>query len=71
MSSNHGIYRVSKADLFAFADGKKARIQSVGYGKADGMLNIECNGGVWPGGAVDKRGFLWVSNSERCCRFES
>ncbi len=59
MSSNRGIYRVSKADLFAFADGKKARIQSVGYGNADGMLNIECNGGVWPGGAVDKRGFLW------------
>ncbi len=59
MSSNRGIYRVNKSDLYAFADGKKSRIQSVSYGKADGMLNIECNGGVWPGGAIDKRGYLW------------
>ncbi len=59
MSSNHGIYRVSKSDLYAFAEGRQTRIQSVGYGKADGMLNIECNGGLWPTGAKDDRGFLW------------
>lgn len=59
MSSNRGIYRVNKADLYAFAEGRQARIQSIGYGKADGMLNIECNGGVWPAGARDDRGFLW------------
>jgi hypothetical protein len=33
-----------------FADGKIARINSVAYGKRDGMLNIECNGGREPAG---------------------
>jgi signal transduction histidine kinase len=64
MSSNRGIYRTSKVDLYAFADGKKTRIQSVGYGKADGMLNIECNGGFWPSGAIDRRGFLWFPTQD-------
>ena len=45
MSSNQGIYRVSKQQLNDFADGKITKIDSVSYGRADGMLNTECNGG--------------------------
>jgi len=64
MSCNRGIYRVSKQDLNAFADGKRATITSVAYGKADGMLNVECNGGMWPAGIKTKDGKLWFPTQD-------
>ncbi len=59
ISSNRGLYRVSREQLAAVADGRDQLIASVAYGRADGMLNVECNGGLWPAGAKDNRGFLW------------
>ena len=59
MSSNRGIYRVSKRDLNAFASGELTSITSVAYGKADGMLNEECNGGMQPAGIKTNDGKLW------------
>jgi ligand-binding sensor domain-containing protein len=50
MSCNRGIYRVAKQQLHDFADGKIARINSTAYGKADGLLETECNGGQQPAG---------------------
>ena len=64
MSSNRGIYRVSKAELNAFADGKLATIASVAYGKSDGMLNEECNGGMWPAGVRTRDGKLWFPTQD-------
>jgi signal transduction histidine kinase/ligand-binding sensor domain-containing protein len=56
MSCNRGVFRVRKAELNAFAEGKTSRIGSQAFGKADGMKNAECNGGT-PGsiGAADGR----------------
>jgi len=45
MSSNLGIFRVSKQELVEFARGKISRINSIAYGMSDGMLGTECNGG--------------------------
>jgi signal transduction histidine kinase/ligand-binding sensor domain-containing protein len=59
MSCNRGIYRVRKQELNDFADGKIKAITSVGYGKSDGMLNVECNGGRWPAGIKAHDGKLW------------
>jgi hypothetical protein len=59
MSSNRGIYRVSKQQLNDFAAGKRRSVITVSYGRSDGMLNAECNGGLWPAGAKDKDGKLW------------
>jgi ligand-binding sensor domain-containing protein/signal transduction histidine kinase len=59
MSSNHGVYRVSRAELNAFADGRVDRITSVAYGKADGMKNHECNGAHQPAGWKGRDGRLW------------
>ena len=59
MSSNQGIYRVSKKQLNDFADGKIARIDSVSYGRADGMLNTECNGGRHPSAIKTRDGRIW------------
>ena len=59
ISSNRGIYRVDRKQLIDVAEGRENRLDSVAYGRADGMLSAECNGGVWPAGARDSHGFLW------------
>ncbi|MGH7533482.1 MAG: ligand-binding sensor domain-containing protein, partial [Gemmatimonadales bacterium] len=38
-TGNHGIARVSRHELDAFADGKIRAVHAVGYGTADGLLN--------------------------------
>jgi len=59
ISSNHGIYRVDRDQLTAVADGREAMVASVSYGRADGMLSAQCNGGGWPSGMKDANGSLW------------
>lgn len=59
LSCNMGIYRVSKCELADFADGKIHAITSIAYGRADGMLNQECNGGTQPAGIKTLDGKLW------------
>jgi signal transduction histidine kinase/ligand-binding sensor domain-containing protein len=64
MSSNRGIYRVRKQELNDFAEGKLRSITSVAYGKSDGMLNAECNGGRWPAGIRARDGKLWFPTQD-------
>lgn len=64
ISSNRGIYRVMRQELNDFADGKIAKINSVGYGKEDGMLSNECNGGRQPASLRDKDGRFWFPTQE-------
>lgn len=59
ISCNNGVYRVAKAQLDAFADGALARVTSVSYGTADGMLSSECNGNAQPAGWKTTDGRLW------------
>ncbi len=60
ISSNRGIYRVAKAGLNDFADGKIQNVTSIGYGVKDGMADAECNGGRSPAGFKSKKdGTLW------------
>lgn len=64
MSCNRGIYRVSKRELNQFASGLLTQITSVGYGKIDGMLNTECNGGLAPAGMKTPDGKLWFPTQD-------
>ena len=64
ISSNRGIYRVNKDELNDFADGKISRVNSIAYGKADGMLNAECNGGRSPAGIRARDGRLWFPTQD-------
>ncbi|MEW6731934.1 MAG: two-component regulator propeller domain-containing protein [Acidobacteriota bacterium] len=59
MTSNKGIYSVSKKELDDFADGKITSINCDQYGTDDGMQNIECNGGSQPAGYKSRDGRLW------------
>ena len=64
MSSNQGIYRASKQQLNDFADGKISSYESFSYGKQDGMLNAECNGGRQPSAMTDDQGQIWFPTLE-------
>lgn len=64
MSSNRGIYRVSRQELNEFAAGRRQVINSIPYGKKDGLLNIECNGGSQPAGIRARDGKLWFPTQE-------
>jgi diguanylate cyclase (GGDEF)-like protein len=64
ISSNRGIYRVKRQELNDFADGKIARIHSVGYGTQDGMLSTECNGGRQPASITDRDGRFWFPTQD-------
>jgi len=59
MSSNRGVYRVSKSELNAFADGTISAVTSVSYGREDGIGVEECNGGYQPAGWKSRDGRLW------------
>jgi signal transduction histidine kinase/ligand-binding sensor domain-containing protein len=59
ISCNLGIYRVSKRELTEYAEGRVKAITSIPYGKRDGMLNSECNGGAQPAGIKNLDGKLW------------
>ena len=59
MGGNQGIHRVSRRQLNEFAEGKIARIDAVAYGRADGMLSAECNGGRHPAALKARDGRLW------------
>jgi signal transduction histidine kinase/ligand-binding sensor domain-containing protein len=64
MSSNQGIYRVQKKELDDFAHNRTRTVTSIAYGKADGMLSVECNGGHWPAGIRTRDGKLWFPTQE-------
>lgn len=64
ISCNKGIYRVSRQELNDFAGGRIFAINSVAYGKQDGMLNTECNGGRLPAGIITRDGRFWFPTQE-------
>jgi signal transduction histidine kinase/ligand-binding sensor domain-containing protein len=64
ISSNRGIYSVAKDELNEFADGRRANVTAVVYGKSDGMLNAECNGGRSPAGIRARDGRLWFPTQD-------
>jgi signal transduction histidine kinase/ligand-binding sensor domain-containing protein len=59
ISCNKGIYRVSRRELNEMANSRLSHINSVAFGKQDGMLNSECNGGRQPAGLIADDGRLW------------
>ncbi len=64
ISSNQGIYRVNRQQLIDFADGRIPSIISTAFGKSDGMLNVECNGGRHPAGIKSSDGKLWFPTQD-------
>jgi len=61
MSSNRGIFQVSKKDLDEVAAGTRPRVSCTLYGRGDGMESSECNGGIQPAGFRGRDGRLWFA----------
>ena len=59
MSSNRGVFRVSKTELHRLADGKATSVASHPYDETDGMRESECNGSYQPAGWKARDGRLW------------
>jgi signal transduction histidine kinase/ligand-binding sensor domain-containing protein len=59
MSSNRGIFRVSRRQLDDFAEGRIRSVTTFPYGREDGLANTECNGGKQPAGMRTRDGRLW------------
>jgi signal transduction histidine kinase/ligand-binding sensor domain-containing protein len=64
MSSNQGIYRVPVSELEDLAAGKIQAVTSEAFGRRDGLLNTECNGGRQPAGVRASDGRLWFPTQE-------
>jgi signal transduction histidine kinase/ligand-binding sensor domain-containing protein len=59
LSSNKGVFRVQKAQLNDFAEGRLKKIRPISFGTADGMISAECNGGFQPASLQARDGRLW------------
>jgi signal transduction histidine kinase/streptogramin lyase len=64
MSSHGGILRVSKAELNDCADGKRASVNCIAYGKGEGLPTLECSGGFRPAFDETADGRLWFPTSK-------
>lgn len=64
ISTHHGLFRVAKADLHAFADGQQKHVPCIVYGKADGLPALEFSGGVQPAGWRARDGRLWFTTDK-------
>jgi signal transduction histidine kinase/ligand-binding sensor domain-containing protein len=50
MTSNRGVFRLKKSEIEEIARGSRTRVNSISYGRREGMLSEECNGGFQPAG---------------------
>jgi signal transduction histidine kinase len=65
LSGLRGIFRISRQQLNEVAAGRRAAVECVAYGEADGMLSSECNGGDdQPGGCKDDQGRIWFPTAQ-------
>ena len=61
MSCRKGIFRVSRRELDALDRGDVTQINCVAYGKADGLVSVQCNGVAKPAGWKGREGRLWFA----------
>ncbi|HVG63933.1 MAG TPA: two-component regulator propeller domain-containing protein [Hyalangium sp.] len=61
MSSNKGIWRVSRRELEEVADGRRERVRANSYDERDGMRTAETNGSSQPPGWRARDGRLWFT----------
>src|SRR5262249_11397313 len=64
MSCSRGIFRVRRADLEEVAEGRRATVSSVSFGRADGMRTAECSGFTQPAAWKARDGRLWFPTVE-------
>ena len=59
MTCRQGIFHVARRDLEELAEGAIRHVDCVVFGKADGLLSVQCNGVAKPAGWKARDGRLW------------
>ncbi|HWW59883.1 MAG TPA: two-component regulator propeller domain-containing protein, partial [Thermoanaerobaculia bacterium] len=62
LTSNRGVYRVSRDRVLAAMAGAKTDLRGTTYGTIDGMPSNECNG-AFPGAMASRDGRVWIATS--------
>ncbi|HXF09263.1 MAG TPA: two-component regulator propeller domain-containing protein, partial [Desulfuromonadaceae bacterium] len=58
--ADHGIFKVRQQELDMRADGQGGRVQSICYGKGQGLPNLQANFDNFPGALHSRDGRLWL-----------
>lgn len=64
LASHNGLIRVAKAELDRVASGGAGPLQSLVYGRGEGMPTLECSGGLQPAGCRTADGRLWFATQK-------
>ena len=59
MSCRKGIFRVARQQLEELFDRRRETVDCVVFGKADGLLTVQCNGVAKPAGWKGRNGSVW------------
>lgn len=59
MSCRRGLFRVAKKELEELARGERTGVACTAFGKADGLLSVQCNGVAKPAAWKGRDGRLW------------
>jgi len=70
VNSNQGIFRLARADIDDLVGGRSRRLSPLVLGLADGLTELEGNGGVQPSAATDRDGRLWFPSQRGVVRFD-
>jgi diguanylate cyclase (GGDEF)-like protein len=62
MTSNRGLYRVSRERVLAAMSGRRSDLSGTVYGTTDGMPSAECNAG-FPSAIRARNGRLWIATA--------
>lgn len=60
VTTPHGVFRVRKAELIGFADGKVRQVLAAPFGMPDGLPSTGCNAGEQNPGWTDHEGRFWI-----------
>lgn len=63
LTSNHGVFRIRRAEVSATMDGQRKRFASEHFGLADGMRSEGCSGGTLPGAIRASDGRIWIATT--------
>lgn len=70
VNSNQGIFRLSRANLQDFLANNNVRLSPLVLGLADGLTELEGNGGIQPSALVDHEGTLWFPSQRGVVRID-
>ncbi len=71
VNSNQGIFRLTRAGIADYLEGRSRVISPLTLGLADGLSELEGNGGVQPAAAVDSAGRIWFPSQRGIVRIDT